>query len=74
MAQILEFEKPVAALDAEIAAMAGDPARSAALTKAEARRTRLLADIYGGLTPWQKTLVARHPSRPRFLAIADGLF
>jgi acetyl-CoA carboxylase carboxyl transferase subunit alpha len=26
------------------------------------------------LTPWQKTLVARHPARPRFLAIADALF
>ncbi len=74
MAQILEFEKPVAALDAEIAAMAGDPAKSAARTRAEARRAKLLADIYGGLTPWQKTMVARHPARPRFLAIAETLF
>jgi acetyl-CoA carboxylase carboxyl transferase subunit alpha len=74
MAQILEFEKPVAALDAEIAAMAGDPARARERERAEAKRAKLLADIYGALTPWQKTLVARHPSRPRFLAIADALF
>lgn len=74
MAQILEFEKPVAALDAEIAAMAGDPAKAAARSRAEARRSKLLADIYGGLSPWQKTLVARHPARPRFLAIAEALF
>jgi len=74
MAQILEFEKPVAALDAEIAAMAGDPAKAEPQARAEARRAKLLADIYGGLTPWQKTLVARHPERPRFLAIAEALF
>lgn len=74
MAQILEFEKPVAALDAEIAAMAADPARAAERQRAETKRQKLLAEIYGALTPWQKTLVARHPNRPRFLAIADALF
>jgi acetyl-CoA carboxylase carboxyl transferase subunit alpha len=74
MAQILEFEKPVAALDAEIAAMAADPARAAERKRAEAKRARLLAEIYGSLTPWQKTLVARHPNRPRFLAIVAQLF
>ncbi|MFN7397729.1 MAG: acetyl-CoA carboxylase carboxyltransferase subunit alpha [Sandaracinobacter sp.] len=74
MAQILEFEKPVAALDAEIAAMAADPARAAERKRAENKRAKLLADIYKSLTPWQKTLVARHPNRPRFLAIADALF
>jgi acetyl-CoA carboxylase carboxyl transferase subunit alpha len=74
MAQILEFEKPVAALDAEIAAMAADPARAAERQRAESKRQKLLADIYKALTPWQKTLVARHPNRPRFLSIADALF
>jgi acetyl-CoA carboxylase carboxyl transferase subunit alpha len=74
MAQILEFEKPVAALDAEIAGMAADPARSAECKRAEDKRTRLLANIYKSLSPWQKTLVARHPDRPRFLEIADTLF
>jgi len=74
MAQILDFEKPVAALDAEIAAMAGDTGKMGARSRAEARRAKLLADIYGGLSPWQKTLVARHPARPRFLAIAETLF
>jgi acetyl-CoA carboxylase carboxyl transferase subunit alpha len=74
MAQILEFEKPVAALDAEIAAMAADPGRTTERERAEKKRQKLLADIYRALTPWQKTLVARHPARPRFLAIADSLF
>lgn len=74
MAITLEFEKPVAALDAEIAALASNPAKQAERERAEARRGKLLAQIYGGLTPWQKTLVARHPARPRFLAIAEALF
>lgn len=74
MAQILDFEKPVAALDAEIAAMPAEPARAAARQQAEAKRDKLLADIYGRLTPWQKAQVARHPDRPRFLKIAHQIF
>jgi acetyl-CoA carboxylase carboxyl transferase subunit alpha len=74
MAQILEFEKPVAALDADIAALAADPGQARARKAAETKREKLLAEIYRALTPWQKTLVARHPARPRFLAIADSLF
>ena len=74
MAQILDFEKPVAALDAEIAAMPAEPARAAARQQAEAKRDKLLADIYGRLTPWQKAQVARHPDRPRFLRIANQIF
>ena len=70
----LDFEKPVAALDAEIAAIGTDPARAAERKKAEAERGRLLAAIYAKLTPWQKTQVARHPDRPRFLGITEQLF
>lgn len=70
----LTFEKPVAALDSEIAALAADPARHAERRKLEARRDGLLTEIYAGLSPWQKALVARHPGRPRFLAIANRLF
>lgn len=74
MAVTLDFEKPVAALDAEIAALVGNPAKDADRKKAEARRDALLAKIYGGLTPWQKTLVARHPTRPRFLTVVESQF
>ena len=74
MVQILEFEKPVALLDSEIALLANDPVRKADLARAEARRQQLLADLYGRLTPWQKTQVARHPDRPKFLSIVDQLF
>lgn len=74
MPNSLDFEKPVAALDAEIAAIGTDPARTADREKAEAKRGRMLADIYAKLTPWQKTQVARHPNRPRFLGITEQLF
>jgi acetyl-CoA carboxylase carboxyl transferase subunit alpha len=65
----LEFEKPVAQLDARIAelraASAGDEVDiSAELARLEAKSAELLASTYTALTPWQKTQVARHPSRP----------
>jgi acetyl-CoA carboxylase carboxyl transferase subunit alpha len=66
---VLEFEKPVARLDSELKEIS-DPAEAEA---ARARRDRMLAGIYAGLSPWQKTEVARHPARPRFLDIAAGL-
>jgi acetyl-CoA carboxylase carboxyl transferase subunit alpha len=76
MVQILEFEKPIAALEAEIATLAslGSKHAEQARAKAEWRRDRTLGEIYASLTPWQKTLVARHQNRPRFLTIADTLF
>ncbi len=37
---------------------------SAEIEKLEARAAKLTADIYANLTPWQVTLVARHPERP----------
>jgi acetyl-CoA carboxylase carboxyl transferase subunit alpha len=34
----------------------------------------MLSDIYGKLTPWQKTQVARHPERPHFKHYVAGIF
>ena len=51
--------------------------RAATSTKKfRASRTRhieALAELYGALTPWQKTLVARHPQRPHFVDFASAL-
>jgi acetyl-CoA carboxylase carboxyl transferase subunit alpha len=71
MISYLEFEKPVAELDARIAelraAADGDDVDiSGELRKLERKSADLLATTYAGLTPWQKTQVARHPSRPHF--------
>lgn len=71
MAVLLEFEKPVAVLEAERDALPDGSRRRAALDGEIAAR---LKSIYAALTPWQKTLVARHPARPRFLAYSEALF
>lgn len=67
----LEFEKPVAQLEARIAelraAAEGDEVDiSNELKRLERKSAELLANTYGALTPWQKTQVARHPQRPHF--------
>ena len=71
MATFLDFEKPIAELDARIAelretASAGEANIEAEIERLEERAERLLRDTYAKLTPWQKTQVARHPERPHF--------
>lgn len=71
MISYLEFEKPVAALEARIAELrqtadAGDVDISAEIRRLETKSADLLSSTYGALTPWQKTQVARHPMRPHF--------
>lgn len=71
MVSYLEFEKPVAALESRLAelraAAEGDDVDiSSELQRLEEKSADLLASIYGSLTPWQKTQVARHPMRPHF--------
>ena len=72
MVSYLEFEKPVAALEKRIAelhatAAEGDLDISSEIARLEKKSADLLASTYKALTPWQKTQVARHPSRPHFL-------
>ena len=79
MRSYLDFEKPVAELEAKVEELRAVAARGGAvsigeeLTKLEAKAAKALADLYRDLTPWQKTLVARHPQRPRFLDFVKGL-
>ena len=72
MISYLEFEKPVAALEARIAelrelAKAGDVDIASEIARLEKKSAQLLASTYAALTPWQKTQVARHPMRPHFV-------
>ncbi len=72
MISYLEFEKPVAALEARIAelrqtAAEGDVDIAAEIRRLEMKSADLLAATYKALTPWQKTQVARHPMRPHFV-------
>ena len=73
MASYLDFEKPVAELEAKVEDLRAlsergeSPPIGEELTKLEAKAAKALADLYSGLTPWQKTQVARHPQRPHCL-------
>ena len=74
MMTYLEFEKPVAELETRIRELEGSAASKVGidpeLARLRARAERALAETYARLTPWQKTLVARHPARPHFSDIA----
>lgn len=79
MRVFLDFEKPIAALEARIAELGETASEGSINIDAEIRRLRvkadrMLAETYGRLTPWHKTQVARHPERPHFCDYVSGLF
>jgi acetyl-CoA carboxylase carboxyl transferase subunit alpha len=83
----LDFEKPIADLEGKIEELRQlgskeapkDGPRPAAvnlddeIARLQAKTVQLMAEIYGRLTPWQKTQVARHPARPHFSDYVAGL-
>lgn len=74
----LDFEKPVADLEAKI-----DELRnlsdsksiniSSEVNKLQIKAQKLLEKMYSSLTPWQKVMVARHEDRPQFLDYLEAL-
>ena len=54
--------------------MEDEPARQAEIAELQKKLTKVSADIYAGLTPWQKTLVARNGQRPYTLDFISFLF
>src|SRR5262249_39908306 len=79
MRSYLDFEKPVAELEAKIEELralqsGGDSiAIGEEINRIEGKAALALKDLYGGLTPWQKTQVARHPQRPHCLDYISAL-
>lgn len=79
MVSFLDFEKQVAALDQRITDLRetvddnGIDIESD-ISRLESKSSKMLADLYSKLTPWQKTQVARHPERPHFKHYVAGLF
>ncbi|HEX6179391.1 MAG TPA: acetyl-CoA carboxylase carboxyltransferase subunit alpha [Thermoanaerobaculia bacterium] len=72
-----QFEEPILRIRRrieELAAMDAEPARQAEIAELEAKLTKVSSEIYSKLTPWQKTLVARHPQRPYTLDFISLLF
>ncbi|MBP2150826.1 acetyl-CoA carboxylase carboxyltransferase subunit alpha [Xanthobacter autotrophicus DSM 597] len=80
MRSYLDFEKPVAELEAKVEELralssSGDGVViTDEVLKLEGKARDALVALYANLTPWQKTLVARHPQRPHFADFARGLF
>ena len=77
-AYLLEFEKPLRELEKQLESlhqqslennidMAGE------LATIEAKIDTTKREIYSGLTPWQRVLVARHPKRPYALDYVGAL-
>ena len=79
MRSYLDFEKPVAELEAKVeelrAMQAGENAADIAddIGRLETKAAQALRDLYNELTPWQKTQVARHPQRPHCLDYVQQL-
>jgi len=79
MRSYLDFEKPVAELEAKLdelrALETGDSAAAIReeIIRLEAKAAQALKDLYAELTPWQKTQVARHPERPHCLDYVGAL-
>jgi acetyl-CoA carboxylase carboxyl transferase subunit alpha len=79
MRSYLDFEKPVAELEAKVEELRALQETGNALAigeeiaRLEAKATAALDELYAGLTPWQKTQVARHPQRPHCLDYVNAL-
>jgi acetyl-CoA carboxylase carboxyl transferase subunit alpha len=71
MRSYLDFEKPVMEIEAKLdelrALETGDSAAAIGeeIGRLQAKAAQTLKDLYASLTPWQKTMVARHHERPR---------
>ena len=66
----LEFERPLLELENRIAELRASGDAQAArdeIGRLDERLKRLQQKVYGGLTPWQRAQLARHPKRPHTL-------
>ncbi len=75
----LEFEQPIAELDAKIEELRFVQNESAVdisdeIERLDKKSQQLTKDIYSSLTPWQVTQIARHPQRPYTLDYINDLF
>ena len=72
MHNYLDFEKPIAELEGKIEELrhliGSDEVNIAdEVSKLQSKVDKILVQTYSKLTPWQKTLVARHHDRPHAL-------
>ena len=78
-AHYLEFERPIAELEAKIEELsklsdtAGPGAFDAEIDALRKRVAEMRRETYAHLDAWQKTQIARHPQRPHFVDYVGGL-
>src|SRR5262245_15315140 len=75
----LDFEQPIAEVEAKIEELRYAQDDSAVdisedIQRLQKKSAALTKDIYGKLTPWQVSQVARHPQRPYTLDYVAALF
>ena len=75
----LDFEQPIAELDAKIRELryVGDDKEiniSDEITRLQKKSKELISSIFSSLTAWQISQVARHPARPYTLDYIERLF
>ncbi len=75
----LEFEQPIAELDAKIEELRYVQNESAVdiseeIERLDKKSQQLTKDIYSSLSPWQVTQIARHPQRPYTLDYIADVF
>ena len=72
-----QFEEPILRIRRQIEELSSqepEPGRLAEIADLEQKLTKVAHEIYSSLTPWQKTLVARHSQRPYTLDFIALLF
>ena len=74
----LEFEKPIADLEAKIEELnllsSTSGSFDAEVEQLRKKAEQLRRKTYASLDPWMRTQVARHPQRPHFVDYVEGLF
>jgi acetyl-CoA carboxylase carboxyl transferase subunit alpha len=76
---VLEFEKPILALEKKIAEMKAYSAEQNVelkdeISRLETKLRKLIEDTYSKLTRWQRVLLSRHPERPYTLDYIERIF
>jgi acetyl-CoA carboxylase carboxyl transferase subunit alpha len=78
MRDYLEFEKPLREVEEKIEKLAasggGKQGTQDEIRKLRMKLAQLEHELYGKLTPWQRTQLARHPQRPSTLDYIGEIF
>ena len=77
--QYLDFEQNILEIDSRLSEVESDPTRSTEEKKEEVirltkKREKALSSLYSNLSPWQKSAVARHESRPHTSDYINSIF